>query len=181
MQIVQKSVLIVFTAACLASGCKETRLASAKIESLSEEEPELTFKNINTLYTEDTRPVLRMKAPIQYRYQNGNERYPAGINIEMFNEEGQLKSTLVADSAVYSDSTRTYTVMGNVVVEGLQDRKKLETNLLNWNKETEDIFTDDSVRITEGPQILTGVGLRANQDFSNYEILNPIGSVYVSE
>lgn len=181
MQIFQKSVMICFVLGCLFSGCKQTRFASTKIENLAEDEPELTFKNINTLYTEDTKPVLRMKAPVQMRYQNKNERYPEGINIEMYNEQGLLKSTLVADSAIYIDSTNIYTVMGNVVVEGIEDDKKLETNLLNWDKTTEDIFTEDSVTITEGRSVIYGVGLKADQTFTNYEILNPIGSHYITD
>ncbi len=181
MQIIQKTILIGFTIICMLPACKETQLANTEIETLSDNEPELSFKNINTLYTEDTRSVLRMKAPVQYRYQNGNERYPKGINIEMYTEKGELRSTLVADSAIYTDSTNLYTVMGNVVVEGLHDGKKLETELLNWNKITEEIFTDDSVTITEGRQILTGKGLKANQDFSDYTILEPTGVAYVED
>jgi len=47
---------------------------------------------------------------------------------------------------------------------------------LNWNKESEEIYTEVDVKITDEYQIITGTGLTANQDFSEYTITDIKGS-----
>jgi LPS export ABC transporter protein LptC len=169
--------ILSFLSILIFSACKETKLASDKIEKLGNDEPQLIFSNINTHYTENTNSMLKMKAKKQLRFQDGRERYPEGIYIEMYQVDGKLKSTLLADSAIYLPTEKMYRVMGNVVVENKIQGKKLESDLLNWNKETEEVFTDSKVRITADGQIITGKGLKAKQDFSEYEILDIEGTV----
>lgn len=157
--------------------CRETRLASEGIDSLAKDQPQLIFANIHTVYTEDTKVLLKLKAKKQLRFQDGRERYPEGIYAEMYEKDGRLKSTLVADSAIYFPNEKIYKAMGNVVIENKLQGKKLESDVLNWNKDTEEVHTDSRVRITADGQIITGRGLKAKQDFSEYEILDIEGTV----
>ena len=92
--------------------------------------------------------------------------------------ELQLKEKQVYLKRYYEELDRKFRGGRDDLFAGL---KKLETNLLNWDKITEDIFTDDSVTITEGRSVIYGIGLKADQTFTNYEILNPIGSHYISD
>ncbi len=172
--------LLVVISVFVAIACKETKLVS-KAKTMDSSQVELSFKNINTIYSENTKTMLRMKAPRQLRVHGGNERFPEGIEIEMYNPNGELRSTLIADSAIYFNQERVYRVMGNVLVQNILERKKLETDLLNWSKDDESVYTDSRVRITADGQILTGKGLRAKQDFSDYEVLEPEGIVSVRE
>lgn len=165
----------------LLSACTETKFADPAKAILSPDEPEMIFKDINTMYSENTRSMIRMQAKVQLRYPGGNERYPEGINITLYRETGEMKSTLVADSARYDANTKIYTVMGNVVVQNLIEKKKLESDLLNWSKDSEEVYTDHFVKITADGQILTGKGLKATQDFSDYEILEPSGVVSLND
>ena len=100
--------------------------------------------------------------------------------MEQFDEEGIIKSTLVADSGYYDYNTETYKVMGNVVVVNAEKKQKLETEELSWDKSSKEIYTETKVKVTDEYNIINGTGLRADQDFSNYEIDNIIGSTSVN-
>ena len=62
-----------------------------------------------------------------------------------------------------------------MVVKNLQKKETLNTEELHWDRTKQEVFTDKFVRIETPTEILTGQGLRANQDFSRYRILKPTG------
>ena len=58
---------------------------------------------------------------------------------------------------------------------------KLNTEHLIWNAITKKIFTDEFVKITTKDETIWGDGLVANQDFSDYQIKNVKGQVYMKD
>jgi LPS export ABC transporter protein LptC len=90
---------------------------------------------------------------------------------------GQVITTLEADSGRYEFKTGLYKVKGNVKVINTQRQERLLTDELTWNPGTKKVFTDKRVTIesqTSGEKI-NGMGLDANQDFSQYSIRRPTG------
>ncbi len=174
----------VLVAALLSSGllasCTE-KVEVANFEDaekiLNNEQPMYTFQDISTLYTEETKKVMKIDAPLQLRYENGNERFPNGIELERYNPEQAVMTTLVADSGFYNYEEDVYKVMGNVVVVNLEKKQTLETDELNWDRKAQQIHTDRPVKITDEYQIIEGKGMRANQDFSEYTLNEVTGSV----
>jgi LPS export ABC transporter protein LptC len=67
--------------------------------------------------------------------------------------------------------------MGNVVVINKQKQEKLTTNELNWNPQTKKVFTEKPVLVQSKltGESLRGLGLDANQDFSQYSIRKVTG------
>jgi hypothetical protein len=61
----------------------------------------------------------------------------------------------------------------------LYNRKKqqtLETEALFWNQKDSSIFTESAVIVRSPKGKLFGKGIRTKQDFSNYVLLQPVGS-----
>lgn len=174
VRLLSSIVLSIVLFSCSKDAPVETFEAAEQI--LKGESPMYTFKHISTLYTEETKKVMKVEAPIQYRYENGDERFPNGIDLERYDEEEGVMTTLVADSAYYNFDQDIYKVMGNVVVVNLEKKQKLETDVLNWDRNKEEIYTDEDVKITDEYQIINGKGMRANQDFSEYEIWEITGT-----
>ncbi|MBB3698433.1 LPS export ABC transporter periplasmic protein LptC [Flammeovirga yaeyamensis] len=174
-------ILLIASAALFSCGKKTRTKKEARQIALGVDTPDYTAFNIETMHTEDAVPKNKLKAKVQMRYKNGNERYPEGIDIVTYDQESSEESShLIADSAIYTADSTMYTVYSNVVLEDYKKGQKLETDTLHFNKETGDIFTDDNVKITTEYEIVTGKGMRANQnDPENYEILQVTGSVYV--
>ena len=161
----------------VAFACERTKIIKrGEAAVLNPNEPELVFKQLSTFYSEDTQVIFKIIAETQLKYPNGDERFPDGIRVEMFSKTGVKKSILVADSGRYNFDEKLYTVMGNVKVKNLLEAQTLESDLLNWNKESKEVYTNTSVKIIDDCQITTGKGLKANEDFSEYEILEPEGS-----
>ncbi len=138
--------------------------------------PYFSFENIHSVYSEDAITKIKRNVPKLIRKQNGNEEYPEGIEMELYNEKGMKTTTLRADKGHYIKSKDTYQVSGNVVVTNILQENTLETPLLNWRGSKQEIYTDTTVKITTPNQILHGLGLTATQDFSEYEIKEIVDS-----
>lgn len=176
-----KNILVLFLLATAFSACRKTKVISdEQAMDIPEDMPELTFKDINSLYTEEAKLRMKLQAPLQHKYTDNSERFPKGIYVEMFSEKnGELETTLKADSAIYVPAEKVYRVMGNVVVKDVQKNKMLETPVLNWDKEGEKIYTDERVIITEECLQTKGKGFSANQNnLDEYELRDFEGSAY---
>ena len=137
--------------------------------------------NVLTLYSDSAKVMIKLQAPLQEDYENGDMVFPKGIDIEFYEQGGALTSTLRANYGKQERNKDLYLVRGNVVVENLQKQEKLETEELYWNKNKAQIYTDKFVKITTPEEILMGHGLQANQDFSNYKIRKVTGIFSLKE
>lgn len=149
-------------------------------QGIDNDTPIMTFRNISSIYSQDAIIRLKMRARLQYQYQNKDESYPEGIYVEFFDSLGTMITTLKADSGYRRISDNSYRVVGNVVVFNIKEQQKLETQVLNWDMEKQQIFTDTltPVTITTPAERVKGNGLRAKQDFSEYEITGGVTGIF---
>lgn len=155
-------------------------LACEEDKSLNKVQPYqgamIETNNIETLYSDSAKIKMRIKAPKQLQYQNGNLEYPQGVEVVFFNEKKQENSRLTALKGFYDKQKNLYTATGKVVVKNLLEDKTLKTEILHWSPNERRIYTDNFVVIENGPNIIKGEGFTANQDFKYYKILKPTGS-----
>lgn len=133
------------------------------------------------LYSDSAVVRIKIEAPKQYEFENGDKEFPKSIFIEFYEPDGSLSSTLAANKAFYIKETNLYHAVGDVEVIGYLEPQKLNSEELYWNPESEEIYTDKFVKIETEDQISTGTGLTAKQDFSTYRILNPQGTIYMED
>ena len=55
--------------------------------------------------------------------------------------------------------------------------EKLNTEQLTWDEQKQKIVSNAFVKITTAEEIITGNGLEANQDFTQYEIKEITGTI----
>ncbi|WP_229311008.1 LPS export ABC transporter periplasmic protein LptC [Larkinella soli] len=156
------------------SGCKDEP-AAVKTQPYSG--PLEEINNVQVLYSEAGMLKVKMKTPLQLKYQSNDRVYPKQVNIEFYGPNQELVTTLRADSGRYVQAQNFYRVMGNVVVVNKQKNEELRTPELNWNPTTRKVYTEKRVNILSRNtgERLEGDGLDANQDFSNYSIRKPSG------
>lgn len=140
------------------------------------EGPLSSMDSINTLLSDSAKLVMRMKAPRQNDFENGDTEWPFGLFLESFGEAGQSKTTFRANYVYYNKNDNLYRAEGNVIVRNLANGDELNTEELFWNPSDEKFFTEKFVTINSDGEIHTGEGLKANQDFTSYRILKPSGS-----
>lgn len=135
------------------------------------------INDVRLLYSEQALLKVKLTTPKQLRYANDDRKYPKPVSIIFYGPAGEEVTTLRSDSGRYNKAKDLYTVMGNVVVVNKQKQEKLLTPELNWNPVTKKVFTEKRVVVLSQMtgEKLYGVGLDANQDFSQYSIRKPTG------
>ena len=101
------------------------------------------------------------------------------IRAEFYNDSGELDNVLTADSSRYYEAEGNILVWDSVEITGKKGR--LNTDELVWNASIERFFTEKPIRITTPNEVLYGVGMEANRDFSWYRIIHPKGTVQVNK
>lgn len=137
--------------------------------------------NVLTLYSDSAKVLIKLQAPLQEDFENGDMIFPDGIGVEFYEQGSIVTSTLRANYGKQERNKDLYLVRGNVVVHNIKKQEKLETEELYWNKAKAQIYTDKFVKITTPEEILMGHGLQANQDFSNYKIKKVTGVFSLKE
>ncbi len=138
--------------------------------------PLSSMDSINTLVSDSANIVLHMVAVRQNDFENGDSEWSEGLFLEQFDERGAVLTTFRANYVYYTQKENLYLAKGNVRVKNLENSDELNTEELFWNPEDETFYTEKFVTIKSGDEVHTGEGLKANQDFTEYQILKPSGS-----
>ncbi len=135
-----------------------------------------------THYYSDSAVVkLKIETPVQWDFENGDQEFPEGIFIEFFDNLGQTTNTLRADHCKYTFEDKVYKATGNVVMKGIKTNEQLNTEELFWDMDKERVYTDKFVMIETENQIVKGNGLESNQDFTEWEIKNSVGTISLDD
>jgi len=123
-----------------------------------------------------------IKAPKQLEFANGNLEFPEGIEIQIFEKDGTLSTTIRADRGYLLKQENTFKGEGNVQVNNLIKDQKLQSEELFWDRMKKIIYTEKFVRVQNGGLFSYGSGFEADETFSNYTLKNPRdGQVPLSE
>ena len=103
--------------------------------------PIMEVDSSTILYSDSAVVRVKIEAPKQLEFENGDKEFPNTIFIEFFEPGGELSSTLEADKAYYVKETDVYRANGDVEVIGYIEPQKLNTEELFWNPTKEEIYT----------------------------------------
>lgn len=148
--------------------CAEVQEDPFKIKVYSG--PTIMVRNVESIYSDSAVLRVVLKAPLQLEFNNGDREFPEGLHVTFYDEKGVFTATLQSKYGKYDRSADVYVAFGEVVVENVIEKRKLETEELRWSRPEKNIFTDKFVRITTEEEIATGMGLVASQDFKYYRI-----------
>ncbi|MBS1506439.1 MAG: LPS export ABC transporter periplasmic protein LptC [Bacteroidetes bacterium] len=138
-------------------------------------------ENMVMYRTEKEKMKVILQAKKFNEFQNGDQEFPEGLYIEFYDDLGNKTSTLRANSAYFFKQEYKWRGRGKVEVINLTEGQQLNTEELFWKPDTKKIFTDKFVTITEKNDVIYGTGMVANQDMTNYKILNTSGKLEVNE
>ena len=139
--------------------------------------PMVRSENLNTVYSDSGKTKMRLEAPVQVEFSDGNQEYEKGLTVTFYKMDTIRQSYLKADFVHFNKQQDLYTAIGHVVLEDLIKHEKLNTEKLHWSRSEGRVFNNEFVEITTPTQILKGKGLTAKQDFSSYTILEPEGQI----
>ena len=122
----------------------------------------------------------RLSAPVARRFNKKKVFVMENPTIQFFDENGQLKTTLVSENGEYSQETHDMFVYGNVVGTSL-DGDVLETDTLRYLNLEDKIVSDSFVRLTRGGNVMTGWGLEADNRLSSVDIKRDVKATLVDD
>jgi LPS export ABC transporter protein LptC len=99
-----------------------------------------------------------------------------GVEIELYNSDGERTSILHAQEAELHESERQFEMIGNVVARS-EDGFTLRTERLTWEDFHETISSKEVVQvITADGDTINGVGFNSDKFFKNWTIKKPWGT-----
>jgi len=140
------------------------------------EGPTSSLDSINTIISDSGIFVMRIKAPKQNDFESGDTEWTEGVYVEYFDNSGNVTTVFSANYVYYTKTDELYRASGNVVVRNFDTGDELTTEELFWDEKKEEYYTEKFVTIKSDGEVHTGEGLKANQDFTSYQILKPSGT-----
>jgi LPS export ABC transporter protein LptC len=140
--------------------------------------PLMETTNVLTLFSDSAKLKLRLTAPLEQQFENGDVVYPKGMTVTFYQNDGKtVVNTLTAKYGKVDKLKSLYIMRGAVKVVNVPQQQRMNTEELFFNKAKQQIYTDSAMKVyVETPtERLEGYGLTANQDFSRYRITRPTG------
>lgn len=161
----------------LLSSC-ENDVALVQRISYQADAPTESTKNLVLTYAEDGYAKVEIHAALAetYRGQAQITKIKDSLKVYFFNEVGDVVSTLSALYGEINYSTGELMVKDSVRLYNHKKQQTLETETLFWNQKDSSIFTESAVIVRSPKGKIFGKGIRTKQDFSNYVLLQPVGS-----
>jgi LPS export ABC transporter protein LptC len=142
--------------------------------------PQLSGKEVTMLFSDSTVLKIRLQTPQMQKFEKGVKEpmtiMPKGLFVTFFNTQQKVTTTLKADYGIRYERSQRMEVKYNVEVVNVNG-EKLNTEQLTWDEQKQKIVSNAFVKITTAKEIITGNGLEANQDFTQYEIKEITGTI----
>ena len=150
------------------------------------EEPDsisyLSTYGVTTLISDSGRISYKIEAEEWHIYEKRNPKYWAfekGASLEKYDDSLRIEATIKSDTAYFFSDMKLWKLIGNVNIRN-QKNERFFTDLLYWDQEKGDIYSDKYIKIEQEDQVTTGIGFRSNQALTNWEILSTEG-IYTIE
>lgn len=122
----------------------------------------------------------RLSAPLAHRFIKEKLFLLYDPVIEFFDDEGNKQTTLVSESGRYMEDRRDMLAYGNVVVESMNG-DVLETDSLMWLNGRDKIVSESFVKLTQGRNVITGIGLECDPAMNSVDIQRNVKARIIDE
>ncbi len=173
--------VLVMGTAILFYACSDNDIDKIQAFVSPEDLPVQEAINFETLHTDSGQVRFSLKTPKLLRFENEGKSYvefPKGIQLVRYDEKQNIIFTITADYAKQFEKEAKWEAKNNVVVTNV-DGDTLKTEHLILEEKTENIYTEEFVKIIRENQVITGIGLTSDQNMTNWRIKNPKGTIYV--
>jgi LPS export ABC transporter protein LptC len=173
---------IILPAMLLLASCGKEPALRADI-TMSENDPVMSARNIDVLFSDSGNIEARLTSPLMNRYAGESPylEFPKGFKITMYDSARQVSSTITGNRGVRNENTRLMEAWGNVVVRNEKKNEQLNTEHLTWDENRQRIWTDVKVRITRPDQVILVSSMESNAAFTRYSIKDPTGEMAVKK
>lgn len=131
--------------------------------------PDQIIEGFTLVETENGKKQWALSSQKASNYEKQKAIIIEGVKVDFYRENEELYSTLTAEGGTVNTTTNDMEARGRVLVVS-KDGARLETNQLRWENTRQKIVSDDSVRITRGKTVMTGIGLESDPSLEHVVI-----------
>ncbi|MBD3308482.1 LPS export ABC transporter periplasmic protein LptC [candidate division KSB3 bacterium] len=135
---------------------------------------DVVVSNVELVEFSENRELWRLQATVAEVYNATKETRLEDVDVDFFDQTGQVSMHLTSDYAVKDDKTGNIIATGNVEATTFKDEATLKTSELVYDAGTNRITSDKPVIIERGNMITTGEGLESDTSLSWAKILRNV-------
>jgi LPS export ABC transporter protein LptC len=160
------------------SGCDDA--AGPEDESGAETVPDQITTELRVVETTMGHRIWVLEADEAVDDPGTRKTFLTSVTLYFYDRDGKLESTLTAREGEADRDTRHLISRGDVVVE-TSEGYLLETEVLEWDNGRKKILSDQPVRITQGRNVYTGIGLVSDPGLDSFEILEDFRGTVIDD
>jgi LPS export ABC transporter protein LptC len=183
MKIFFRIPLIIFSLAAALFSCSND-MSTIKKYIDEEIEPDLLGENIEILYSDSARLLMKMSTPLLKQFSSAKEQrreFPEGIHVWFYEKTGELKAELTANWAKHDSEKDLWEARSNVVIISAKG-EKLETEQFFWDPKKGIVYSEKYTKITqENGSVASGKSFSANQDFTDAKFIDGRATIVLKD
>ena len=156
------------------------KLEEIKPFQINDDIPNVSVKNMHTIYNSSSRLQAEIFAPIANQYQKENPymEFIEGVDMFFFDDNFDTTSSLTADYAIYYQKQKLWKATGNVIITG-KNGNTMKTEEIYGNEIDEKIYSIKYVEVadSDGTVIRGKGGFESNFKFTEYKFKNVDGII----
>jgi LPS export ABC transporter protein LptC len=126
---------------------------------------------------------VKLTAPLMEQWENVDDPYwefRKGLRVEYYDKDTIPHGNVTAKYGKYDVKSDTWILKDSVVVIN-EDDDKLETELLNWDRKKDLIYTDRFVKLTriKTEEIIQGFGFESDSHLRRQKIKKVSAIIYI--
>ncbi|HEY8387573.1 MAG TPA: LPS export ABC transporter periplasmic protein LptC [Parasegetibacter sp.] len=139
--------------------------------------------DIESYLSQDGKVRARLVSPLMLRYATDSNYYefPTSLQVDFLDSLLQVESKMTALYAKYYSEVGKVMLRDSIVVINTVKGDTLYCQELWWDQNTEMIYTEKPVRIRTKTETIDGTGMQAQQNFTDWVIMNPQGYILYPE
>jgi LPS export ABC transporter protein LptC len=151
--------------------------------TLKVEGPDMSAMNIEVIFSDSGKLEAKLTSILLNKYEGQNPylEFPKGFKVLVYDSLQRVESTITGNYGRQDELTRVMVARGNVVVRNELKNQQINTEELTWIENRRLISSDVKVKITTENKVLYSDGLKANDSFTWYELVNPRGQMTVDQ
>jgi LPS export ABC transporter protein LptC len=178
----EKTFFLIIVLLTLILGSCENEISKVKTVISTEEPPAITAEGFEMLASDSSVIRFKLQTPQLIYHKEEKDPYyefPKGIKIVKYDAGMNVISSITAQYAKNFPSDDRWEAKNNVIAVNFKG-DTLKTEYMVWDTAKKKIYSDQFVKIIQKDHIFTGIGFESNQDFSDYQIKNLKGDIYVN-
>ncbi len=174
--------IFVWSMLLLFAGCGGNKKDLAKAITERDSLPVMDTRDVTTLISDSGVTRYRIKTA---QWQIFDKKVPSywafekGIYLEKYDTLLQIEASIQADTAYFFDKKKLWHLMGHIQIKNLKG-DKFETSEMFWDQNTENVYNDKHIEITQKDRKIVGYGFESNQGLTKYAIRNIEGIFYIN-